>query len=237
MSTAPLTPTRRAPAWAFGVGAIVLASWFAMLAMPMSHRLSDFSAGWLVMVIAMMVPTVARPMMRIAQGQGLRAFAFMLGYVAVWMLSLPIALLAMRAPIWNANSVLVLWIAVGIYQLLPTTSRNLRRCRSLDASASAGALGIRQGISCMIACLPMMLAVMLSIMVWNTPVALTALVVFAACAFMIWEKSPSVSRATIRISGAVIVLAAVLMFTIGVGSGATGHVHDSSAHAVGVSRS
>jgi hypothetical protein len=208
-----------------------------MLLIPMSHQISELSAGWFVMVIAMMVPTVARPMMRIAQGRGSRAFAFMLGYVAVWMLSLPIAIIVMRAPFWSTTSVLLLWITVGVYQMLPSTAAHLRRCRSLDATASPGSLGVRQGIACMIAGLPMMLAVMLSVMVWGLGALPAALLLLAASVFMVWEKSPSVSRATIRISGVVIVLGSVLMFTIGLGSGATGHVHDASAHAVGVSRS
>lgn len=89
----------------------------------------------------------------------------------------------------------------------------------------------------MIACLPMMLAVMLSIMVWNTALVATALIVLATCTFMIWEKSPSVSRTAIRASGIAIVLASVVAFTFGIGMNATGHVHDASAHAMGVSRS
>ncbi len=237
MTTPTVTPTRRIQAWAVAAAAIVLAAWVGMLAMPMSHEITAVVAGWVLMVVAMMVPTVARPMMRISAGSGTRAFAFISGYVIAWTLSLPIAVLVMRAPMWSTTSVLVLWIAVGFYQLLPTTAKNLRRCRSLDATASAGSLGARQGISCMIACLPMMLAVMLSIMVWNTAVVFTALIVLAACAFMIWEKSPSVSRTAIRASGVAIVLASVVAFTFGLGTSATGHVHDASAHAMGVSRS
>ena len=238
MSTAPVTPTRRVPAWAVAVGALVLVAWIGMLAMPMSHELSAFAVGWVLMVIAMMVPTVARPMMRISSGSGTRAFAFMGGYVLAWTLSLPLAALVMRAAVWSTTSVTVLWIAVGCYQLLPTTARNLRRCRSLDAAASAGSLGARQGLSCMIACLPMMLAVMLSIMVWNTALVPTALMVLAACAFMIWEKSPSVSRTAIRASGIALVMASILAFTIGMGAGSTGHLHDDPAsQSMGVSRS
>ncbi len=237
MSTAPITPTRRVPAWVVAATAIVLVAWAAMLALPMSHELTAVAAGWVLMVIAMMVPTVARPMLRISAGSGTRAFAFMTGYVIAWTLSLPIAVLIMRAPVWSVTSVLLLWIGVGCYQLLPTTARNLRRCRSLDATASAGSLGARQGISCMIACLPMMLAVMLSIMVWNTALVPTAFIVLAACAFMVWEKSPSVSRSSIRASGIALVLAAIIAFTIGAGTGFPPHVHDSSTHAIGVSRS
>jgi hypothetical protein len=197
--------------------AVVLASWVGMLAIPMSHDLPAVAAGWVLMVIAMMVPTVARPMLRISAGNGTRAFAFISGYVLAWTLSLPIAALVMRAPIWSTTSVIVLWIA--------------------DATASASSLGVRQGIACMIACLPMMLAVMLSIMVWNTAIVLTALIVLAACAFMIWEKTPSVSRTAIRGSGIAIVLASVVAFTFGIGMSGTGHVHDASGQATGVSRS
>lgn len=237
MSTAHITSTRRVPAWAVVVAAVVLASWVGMLVIPMTHEIPAVIAGWVLMVIAMMVPTVARPMLRISRGSGVRAFAFITGYVLAWTLSLPIAAIVMRAPIWSTSSVLVLWIAVGCYQLLPTTSKNLRRCRSLDATAAPAMLGIRQGFACMIACLPMMLAVMISIMVWNTALAATALIVLAACVFMIWEKSPSVSRVAIRASGIAIILAAVLSFTIGVGMNSSGHVHDSAAQAGGVSRS
>jgi hypothetical protein len=237
MTAAPATSTRRVPAWTVVAAAVVLASWVGMLAIPMSHDLPAVAAGWVLMVIAMMVPTVARPMLRISAGNGTRAFAFISGYVLAWTLSLPIAGLVMRAPIWGTTSVIVLWIAVGFYQLLPTTAKNLRRCRSLDATASASSLGVRQGIACMIACLPMMLAVMLSIMVWNTAIVPTALIVLAACAFMIWEKTPSVSRAAIRGSGIAIFLASVVAFTFGIGMSDTGHVHDASGQATGVSKS
>jgi hypothetical protein len=54
---------------------------------------------------------------------------------------------------------------------------------------------------------------------------------------MIWEKSPSVTRAAIRGSGIAIVLASVIAFTFGLGMNATGHVHDASGQATGVSRS
>lgn len=236
MSTAPIT-TRRVPAWAVAAGALVLASWVGMLAIPMTHEITAVAAGWVLMVIAMMVPTVARPMMRISGGSGARAFAFMSGYVLAWTLSLPAAALIMRAPLWSTTSALVLWVAVGLYQLLPSTARNLRRCRSLDATASAGMLGLRQGVACMIACLPMMLAVMISIMVWNTTIMVTALIVLGACAFMIWEKSPSVPRAAIRASGIALVVLSVIAFTIGMGVSSGEAGHDSPTHAMGVSRS
>jgi hypothetical protein len=52
---------------------------------------------------------------------------------------------------------------------------------------------------------------------------------------MIWEKTPSVSRAAIRRSG--IVLVSIIAFTVGLGMTGTGHVHDASGQATGVSRS
>ncbi len=237
MSAAPATRARRLPAWALAAAALVIAAWAGMVLLPMSHGLSEFSAAWLVMIIAMMVPTVARPMMRISQGEGSRAFAFMLGYVAIWLLSLPLAIVVMRAPFWNSATVLLVWIAVGVYQLLPSTAGHLRRCRSLDATATPISLGARQGIACMIACLPLMLVVMLSVMVWNLPTLPAALLLLAAAVFMVWEKSPSVSRTMIRASGITMVLASVLLFTIGLGTGTTGHVHDEAGQASGVSRS
>ncbi len=237
MSVTPASTARRLPAWAYAMSAIVLAAWAAMVLIPMSHRIPEQSAGWLVMVVAMMVPTVARPMMRISRGEGTRAFAFMLGYVAIWMVSLPIALIVMSAPFWNPSSVLVLWIAVGAYQLLPSTMSHLRRCRSLDASATPAMLGVRQGIACMIACLPMMLAVMLSVMEWGMAAVPAAALLLAASAFMIWEKSPSVTRSMIRASGVAVILTSVVMFTIGFGSGSAGHEHAGESQASGVSRS
>lgn len=237
MSVTPVSIARRLPAWAYAMSAIVLAAWAAMVLIPMSHRIPEQSAAWAIMVIAMMVPTVARPMMRISRGQGTRAFAFMLGYVAIWMVSLPIAIIVMSAPFWNPSSVLMLWIAVGAYQLLPSTMSHLRRCRSLDASATPAMLGVRQGIACMIACLPMMLAVMLSVMEWGLAAVPAAALLLAASAFMIWEKSPSVTRSMIRASGVAVILASVVMFTVGFGSASSDHVHDSASQASGISRS
>lgn len=245
MRTAPVLPTggmpdRGMPAWAVSVGAIVLLAWAAVvasLALPTSHAVSAIAVGWMVMVVAMMVPTVARPIRRIAAGRSSRAYAFLGGYVVAWTVTVPIAGLVMSAPVWNMASALALVFGVGLYQLLPTTARNLRRCRSLDASASAWSLGLRQGWSCTIACLPMMIAVMVAIMVTGAgPVASTALLL-AACGFMIWEKSPAVPIAAIRASGVALVLASAIAFTVGLGMGAGTQHHGVSAQETGVSRS
>jgi hypothetical protein len=74
-------------------------------------------------------------------------------------------------------------------------------------------------------------------MEWGMAAVPAAALLLAASAFMIWEKSPSVTRSMIRASGVAVILASVVMFTIGFGSGSAGHQHAGQSQASGVSRS
>ena len=62
----------------------VAAAWVVLALVPVSHGLTAFGAMWLAMSVAMMVPTVMRPMQRAAAGSPRRAWLFLGGFVAVW---------------------------------------------------------------------------------------------------------------------------------------------------------
>mgnify|MGYP007000077980 len=75
--------------------------------------------GWSVMSAAMMVPTILRPMQRIAAGRASRAVSFGSGYVVVWAaLALPAWIVLSYWPI-NSLTLGLSWIAVGAYLQAP----------------------------------------------------------------------------------------------------------------------
>ncbi len=114
-----------------------------MVVWPMRHDFTGFVVGWSVMSAAMMVPTILRPMQRIAAGRASRAMSFGSGYVLVW------AVLALPA-----------WIVVSYWPINSLTPRVVVDCRggvlagtggvefllhlSLAEISQPGGLGLRQ---------------------------------------------------------------------------------------------
>ncbi|MEC8649176.1 MAG: hypothetical protein VXY08_10630, partial [Actinomycetota bacterium] len=95
--------------------AVVCAGWLVMVVWPMRHDFTGFVVGWSVMSAAMMVPTILRPMQRIAAGRASRAMSFGSGYVVVWaVLALPAWIVVSYWPM-NSLTLGLSWIAVGVY--------------------------------------------------------------------------------------------------------------------------
>jgi predicted metal-binding membrane protein len=102
-----------------------------------------FLITWLVMMVAMMFPSVAPVTLAFAsvtrsRGEGyLPTAAFVFGYLAVWTASglVPLAVLQavsrlwMTPPSWLPRLGGVVIILAGIYQLTPLKERYLRACR------------------------------------------------------------------------------------------------------------
>ena len=208
--------------------ALVLAGW-AVLAVARDHReLSAFAAMWAAMAIAMMVPTVLRPMMRAADGSVSRAWAFLAGFTAIWLVAGVPTYLVMNAIEWTPFWIAASWFVAGAYQLTPVMHRQLGTCRSVRYDGDAAAYGIRQGLRCVASCWPVMLAVMVTAMALpGTVLPLLALV--AVTALLCWEKQPGVASRTIASVGMAMLLVAAGGYVLAGGGGSAHHADGVSA--------
>jgi predicted metal-binding membrane protein len=147
------------PAWSIGYASVV----FAM---------------WTVMMVAMMLPTAAPTIIRIAgRAEGVSsATYFIAGYLVVWIGFSAAATMAQWAfdsahllsdsmTIRNDVTAGLLVIAVGLYQLSPVKRTCLRHCCSSNnfladdhtqSSSAAAQAGLTYGISCLGCCWALM---------------------------------------------------------------------------------
>lgn len=149
------------------------------------------------MSVAMMLPTVTRPMMRAAEGSPDRAWAFIVGFLAAWP-------------------------AAGANQILTLQHRLIRSCSAVPFAGRALRYGARQGLRCVASCAPIMLAAMVTAMALPGFVA-PVVVLLGITVLLCWEREPSTRRQAIAVVGTVMMLAAVGGVML-LGSGA-GHLH------------
>jgi predicted metal-binding membrane protein len=146
------------PSWSIGYAAIT----FAM---------------WSIMMIAMMLPSAAQVILRVASGaQGFsNAALFTVGYLIVWTIFSAVATTAQWA--FDSTRVLsdamairsevaagLIVVAAGLYQLTPLKRNCLRRCCSSKSllgddqnrSPSAVRAGLSYGVSCLGCCWALM---------------------------------------------------------------------------------
>lgn len=134
-------------------------------------------AMWLLMAIAMMLPTAAPAILafgdlaaRAGPGGHRRSLAFVAGYLAAWATFGVLATAAQgiltafvtRAPSWLGPSLTgTLLLTAGIYQFSATKDACLEKCRSpmafflahwRDGVPGAAALGLRHGAYCVGCC-------------------------------------------------------------------------------------
>ena len=146
-------------------------------------RLGAFLAVWLVMIGAMMLPTVV-PMVRLfgavtarAPGPTAARLTFLAGYLAVWAAFAVLALLADQA----VHALVATWawlaarpdlllgatlVLAGAFQFSPLKNACLTACRNpvgflwqhyRRGAAGAWRLGLRHGVSCLGCCWALML--------------------------------------------------------------------------------
>ncbi len=200
------------------VGVVVVAAWVLVALTPMDR----FWTMWLAMAVAMMVPSVSRPLARAADGSPLRALAFTAGFVAVWAAAGVPALLLGRAITWTPGALALAWAVAGAWQLLPWVRRQLVTCRSVGYHGNPSAYGLRQGLRCVTSCGPLMIAagatMMLLPQLW-----LSMLLLVAVTALVCWQKSPLRSSRTLVVVGMAMLLLGAVSWTL-VGNGASaGH--------------
>lgn len=147
------------------------------------HSIDDRLLIWVVMVVAMMLPTTVPHLRYLGfntrTSRRQRSVAlFLLGYFAVWLVpGFALSLAGATAPGWIAAAVL----AAGTWELTPLKRRALRRCcrtwpvgySGAPADAAAVEYGLRHGVVCLLVTGPAMVALMLAGHPWWATVALT----------------------------------------------------------------
>lgn len=200
----------------------VAAGWLVLALVPVSHGPTAFGAMWLAMTVAMMVPTVMRPMQRAAAGSPRRAWLFLGGFVAVWLVVGVPAYLLMNAVTWIPAWICATWMAAGAYQLTPWMQRNLTDCRSVRFDGEPLRYGLRQGTRCIASCGPVMLAVMVTAMALPS-VVVSLLLLIAVTVAICWEKRPRTNSRWVAAVGLALLLAGAGGFMVGGGSSTPTH--------------
>jgi predicted metal-binding membrane protein len=231
MAEALVLAPRRFQAGVLVPGVVLMAAGWLVLAGAREHgSVPSFLAMWLAMSVAMMIPTVLRPMLRAAEGSVARAWLFVGGFVAVWLVAGIPAFLAMRVVAWTPGWIAAVWIAAGAYQLTPLMQRNLTTCRSIRFDGDPGRYGARQGVRCVVSCWPVMLAVMLTEMALPGNV-LPLLALVGVTALLCWEKRPQTTARALAAVGLAMLLVAAGGVVLFGGGGTSAH------HSAGSSRS
>ena len=200
-----------APVVLVPVIAVVALAWIGLILVPMGHDPVAFAGMWLAMTIAMMLPTVLRPLQRAADGSPARAGAFVAGYAAPWLVAGLPGFAILSAVPWTAPWVSFAWLVAGAYLLLPRTQRLLVDCRRVPWSGSPTRYGLRQGTRCVASCGPLMIATMATAMVLPSAALGVALLV-AVTALVCWQKSPRTSARAIAAVGVAVLLVGALSF-------------------------
>jgi predicted metal-binding membrane protein len=178
-------PTARTAAMAAALAATAgLAAAFWVIAVRQMHGMdmgvatrlgsfASFTAVWVVMMAAMMLPGAAPAVLRRAQASdGVRAVPLFIGsYLAVWALAGPAvyALYRPHGPV-AAGAVTV---AAGVYELTPLKRHFRRRCRDSVRS------GFQFGLCCAGSSIGLMLILLALGVMSITWMAVIAVIVFA----------------------------------------------------------
>jgi predicted metal-binding membrane protein len=169
-------------AFAAALAVLIAAAWVAMWAssgsmssmidgllaatcesMPMTVHASSFLLMWTAMVAAMMLPGEAPTLVSKS------STAFIGGYLAVWLLAGPFALIVVHVSAshpgaWAAPAAAAIFVIAGLYQFSPAKmTRDGGRCRDEPPTVAGG---IRHGLLCFRSSGPLM-AVMLVVGVMN----------------------------------------------------------------------
>ena len=207
------------------LAALTVGSWLALLGGGLAGDSAGmFLLGWLVMMIAMMLPAAAPMIMvvRLAAPAGRWAEAqtavFVAGYLMVW-IGLGIVAMAVQSALRASDPPVQVWAAVavltlaGAYQFSPLKDACLRACRSpmdfLVLHWRSGALGmlrlgIDHGLYCIGCCWALMAVLVVAGGMGIASVATIALVVFV-------EKVLPGATAVSRIVGLALLAAAALV--------------------------
>ena len=181
-------------------------------------------AMWMVMMVAMMTPSVAPTLLMFtsilrsrANPPVARAGIFLIGYLLIWSgfsIAAALAQLALQGAL-STGAVIggVVLVAAGIFQLTPLKHACLTRCRSpqgffitewREGKRGALVMGLRNGVFCLGCCwLLMSLLFVAGVMnlVWMAAIAI----------FVLVEKMAPFGEWVSRVTGVLLIGAGVLM--------------------------
>lgn len=186
---------------AAALAALAGAAWIALAADVGADAMAPpaFLLGWLMMMTAMMLPSVAPLVLLYARQR--RPEPLVAGYLLVWLAAgVPVYALHRAVDLMAvpAGAVAAVLIAAGIYQLTPLKTACLRRCRSpvsfLMERWRSGAfrLGVEHGGYCVGCCWGLMAILVVAGAMGIAWAAAIALVVFAE---KVLPAGPWVARA------------------------------------------
>ncbi|MCD6021648.1 MAG: hypothetical protein K0R20_1358 [Actinomycetia bacterium] len=192
------------------VAALVAASavaWMALVTYEPPMGFLGFTAGWSLMMAAMMLPSIA-PLWLLSRGSRVGMAA---GYLAVWSVVGMVPYVAMERAMGLTVPV-VLGVA-GVYELSPLKSACLRRCRNpatflMDHYRSGAVrLGVEHGIWCLGCCVGLM-----AVLVLAASMQLVWAIMIAAAVFV--QKALPHGEVSARLIGiGLLVAAAVVALT------------------------
>ena len=172
-------------------GGTVSMMWLRMSNESWTSAAATFLAMWLVMMVAMMLPSLALLLVTLRhRGRAALAAA---GYFSVWalfgamvyVLGVAIAAAELRWPAVAGYAPLATGVGLlgaGCVQLTPWKAGWLARCRACAAPASADVAaafqhGVRFGVECTLCCTGLMAVLLLAGMMHLTVVALVAVAI------------------------------------------------------------
>lgn len=187
---------RRDPVLVAALAAVAAAAWIALVVewRDMTMEPALFLAGWVVMMTAMMLPSIA-PLALVQRRSGRGTVGLSLGYLLVWAAVGLVAYAAVRIvdPEMASNEFAgAVLAAAGLYQLTPLKDFCLRKCRDpvgfmvqhwRGGRTGALRLGVAHGVYCVGCCVGLMAVLVLAAamsLVWAVAIAA---VVFAEKAF------------------------------------------------------
>ena len=193
---------------------VTVAAWAAAAQLDMMNtRPTVFFPGWVAMMAAMMLPSVAPLVLLYRQRGRLR---LVLGYLLVWAAAgIPVYALAETLGLMGVPAAVVALVlaAAGGYQFTPLKAACLRTCRSpLDFLALRWGLGplrlgIDHGLWCLGCCWALM-AVVVVAAAMNLVIA--AMIAMVICA----EKLLPAGHWTARATGAALLAGALLRIVV-----------------------
>lgn len=199
----------------------VAIGWGVLALVQDHHSGAAFAAMWLAMTIAMMLPSVLRPMMRAADGGSARALSFAGGFTLAWLVAGVPAYVLLNAVHWTPFWVTASWIAAGLWLLSPLGRRAVGSCGSIPFAGRPARYGLQQGVRCVTSCWLLMIAAMATAMLVGGAVV-PLLIMLGVSALVCWEKSPRTSPRAVASVGLALVLAAGGAFVLA-GGGPAGH--------------
>jgi predicted metal-binding membrane protein len=149
----------------------------------------SFTALWLVMMVAMMLPGAAPAVARAAHAGGVRTVPLFAGsYLAVWALAGAVVFAADRPH--GAAAAGVVTIAAGAYEVMPLKRHFRRRCREMAGS------GLGSGLCCVgssAGLMAMLVALVVMSVRWMAVIA-----VLVTAQKLLPERAPSTCRSRSR---------------------------------------